>query len=390
MSELAAQNRLFTRNYVIMVTLNLLACLYGQSMMAMIPVMMNARGMPEFAAGILGALFPLSSIFFRTHASDLGNRLPCRGMIAVCFGVLMVSSLLFYSCHTFFVLALLRIAQGLSVCLSCLTLGAVVAATIPPDRFDEGMGYYSIGVPAMSFLGPAASRMLVARLGYQQMLFALSLIAALALALCLVSTIENPARFTERPPRRPIPIFALEKAALPSSLLLLGSVLAHTCVVSFLPLYAQRYDLGGILIFYFAAGAGIIAVRLAATVFQPKSSSALPILLSFGVCILTMLLLPMLNEPLLSAAVGLCYGISVGILQPHFIAQALLSTPLARRDQATVTYYIFTDLGYAGGSLLWGYISQFLGYSSVFVVAVLIHAATLCSWILFGRRGGRA
>lgn len=379
---------LFTRNYIIMVVLYLFCCLFGQSMMAAIPAMMKASGFTEFISGTVVSLFPLSSMLFRRPAGKLAAWLPPKQTLLFCFLILVLSGIAFPNIDLLFQFYPLRIAQGISICLIGVVLGNLVADTIPPERFDEGMGYYSIGVPAMSFLGPAVSRILVAEIGYRLMLYILSAITAVALPLCLLSTLKNTNRTAPAPAieashtRLPL----LERCALPASFMLLATVLAHSCIVSFLPLYAQQTGLPNTVPFYLAAAVGILAIRLSATLFHIRFPERTAVPLAYAICIVSMLLVPTFHLLPSAVLLGGLYGMAIGILQPYYIAKALLAAPPGRRNLATVTYYIFMDVGYASGGLLWGYVAQYLGYSSVFFVAIFVNLCGLVAWFLLSHR----
>ncbi len=376
----AGKRRLFTRTYLTMVVLNLLMCLYGQSMMAALPVMLTGDGYSEAMAGVAVSLFPFSSMLFRPFGAGLVRRGRHRSVLLVSLGMLCASGVVFPHLGALPLIYATRVVQGFAICLLGITLGASVARSIPPDRFEEGMGYYSIGIPAMSFVGPAISRILVGEIGSASLMYLLSILMAMAVVLCVVSGIDNQSQIAAREEKGRLRW--LELASVPASLMLMLSVLAHSSVVSFLPLYADRCGLTGTVGFYLAAGVGILGIRAAVTLFRFTPPEKTALLGGYGTCVACMLLIPYFRGPVLPVVCGTLYGMSIGLIQPHFIAKALRAAPPDRREAATVTYYIGTDIGYALGGILWGLTAQHLGYGRVFPIPIAIEVlcAAVCVW----------
>ena len=113
------------------------------------------------------------------------------------------------------------------------------------------------------------------------------------------------------------------------------------------------------------------------------------VIASFGVCVLTLLILPKSNNAFLYAIFGLCYGFAQGVLQPCFITQALSAAPLGHKSTATVTYYIFNDIGTVVLGMSWGYIAQYISYYAVFLVAACVNIAAFCGWLLLCLKNGQ-
>lgn len=380
------RSKLFTVEYGTMIALGLFNCLFGQSSLAALPVLMNSRGVSESAAGVLNMLFPLACICFRRYAVKIGSRVSSSRSICFCFVLLAGSNLCLDVLPGVGWVIPIRIAQGLAICYIAGVIASLVAETVPADRFEEGMGYFSIAIPVMSFFGPALCRVLIERVGYSQTLRGLSAVMIVPIILSLAVRLPQ-LRPVERAPggeREPF----LERKSVPPSLLLMGSAMAATCTVSFLPLYAQKYDLNHTLFFYLAAGVGVLGIRVATTVFHKTIPEKLSIPVASGVLALVLLVLPRNGQPALAVVMGVAYGISVGLVQPYFIAMALRAAEPGHKSVATVTYYIFNDIGTSAGGMLWGYIAQYVGYYAVFVTAAAINLAAFGGWLGFMRGTG--
>ncbi len=371
-----------------MIALGLLNCLFGQSSIATIPVLMNSRGVSESASAVLNMLFPLACLGFRRYAVKIGSRVSSSLSICFCFIVLAGSNLLLDLVSVVGWVIPIRITQGLAICYIAGVIASLVAENVPADRFEEGMGYFSIGIPVMSFFGPALCRVLMDQLGYSKMLRGLSTIMLLPIVLSLAVHLPRlkPVEKSGDGEKEPF----IEKSSVPASLLLMGAAMAATCTVSFLPLYAQRYGLSHTLYFYIAAGIGVFFIRIVTTVLHKSIPGKLALPASTVVLVVVLLLVPKKDAPLLYMLMGAFYGMAVGIVQPHFIALALRAAAPGHRSIATVTYYMFNDVGTTAGGILWGYIAQYLSYYAVFAVAAAINAITFLGWVAFIRRQGES
>ena len=378
-------SKLFTPAYCAMIALGLFNCLFGQSSLATIPVLMDNRGVSEAAAAVINMLFPLAALFFRTYTVRIGARVSSRASIGFCFIVLAVSNVCLNWAPAVGWVIPVRVAQGLAICYIAGVIASLLAETVPQDRFEEGMGYFSIAIPAMSFFGPALCRILIAQVGYEKMLYGISLLMLIPIVLSFRARL--PQLTPAKPAARSRKVGVIERKAVPASLLLMGAAMAATCTVSFLPLYAEHYHLNNTLSFYLIAGVGVFVIRIVTTVFKKDLPGRYAIPAATVVLVSVLLLLPRTDSIPLDMLMGFPYGMAVGVVQPYFIAMALKAADPSRKSVATVTYYIFNDIGTTAGGILWGYIAQYVSYYAVFVTAALINAATFLGWIaVAGRR----
>lgn len=280
------------------------------------------------------------------------------------------------------VLMIIRILQGLALCYMTGVFAALAAENVPADRFEEGVGYFGAVVPTMSFFGPAVGRILVAKLGTDGVLYGLSCLMLLPIVIIAVTRMPDIKPLTVTDVRRKLNI---EPAAIPASLFLMCIAGAQTSMVSFLPLYATKYDINTTLFFYIAAGLGVLIIRIATTILKKQMLKNMAVA-AFAVCIGTLLLLPIFHNAFHCMVFGLIYGVAQGTLQPHFIALALEAAPTDSKSAATVTYFIFNDIGTVVLGVAWGYIAQFWGYYNVFVTAAAINMIAMVGWVIYSKK----
>jgi len=68
---------------------------------------------------------------------------------------------------------------------------------------------------------------------------------------------------------------------------------------------------------------------------------------------------------------GVFYGLGFGSVQPSMQALTVRNVPFHRRGAANGTFFSAFDLGIAVGALLWGAVSQAVGYAQMYLRTTL-------------------
>lgn len=88
-------------------------------------------------------------------------------------------------------------------------------------------------------------------------------------------------------------------------------------------------------------------------------------------------------------AAAVCAGLGFGAVGPATQALAVRGLPPYRRGAANGTYYIGFDLGIGLGAMVWGSVSQAVGYAAMYLAATVPACLALLAYALTGRRPGR-
>lgn len=379
--DITMKSRLFIRDYIYIIIINILVCTYGQVLLSAIPLYVNSRGFSESVAGIVSSSFALATLFCRPFIGSLSDKLPRKSVVVCGLTSFAILSLLFNYASSISFMILLRSLQGIAMGLISTFLGTIVGDIIPKDRFDEGMGYYGIGVPAMSFLGPAIGFILLVDMGYNVMFILLTILMIVAVTLCLqvrYKKTEEPAGTFEATQEHAglLQKYIVRSGIYPMLILFL-TVVSHSSIVSFLPIYVQRYSIYSITLFYVLAGISIIGIRLIFTIFKPKILDKTLVVIAMLSLVITMLSIRYLASTVLLATVAVLYGLALGIVQPYLISRVMNGCPPNRRGAATATYYLGFDMGFGIGGVLWGAVGQYISYLGVYYFAAGIDLAAL-------------
>lgn len=68
---------------------------------------------------------------------------------------------------------------------------------------------------------------------------------------------------------------------------------------------------------------------------------------------------------------GIFFGIGFGLIQPGMLALCINYVPPSRRGAANATYWTAFDIGVALGSILWGMVTEIVGYEAMFKLGII-------------------
>ncbi len=383
----AKRGRLFTWQYLSILCVFLSMCVYGQSLLSSLsPYLTSMRGFTESMAGIVVSAFSYAAMLFRPFSARTVARFKKKLIFTLCLVVMAASLLLLPLYSALLPLIFIRVVSGVAVCLGGVVSGVTMVQILPEDCFMEGIGYYGISVTAMSFLGPALGRFLAGTFGYLLMFRVLFVIMLLNIVWSLTIRFpdEPEAKITaDDPSVKPWG----ERPVVPIVAVLSLTVLGHSSVSSFLPMFANAGRIGEVTLFYLLAGLAMISVRLYYTFRQPVFSFGWLMYASMSALAACIFLVPAFESKAVMLVTAVVYGVALGIVQPMLIAAALNSSPPHRKNAATVTYYVAIDVGFAVGSMTWGFIGQYVSYGAVFAVGGCIDILALLLYLRLRKRG---
>jgi len=371
------RNRLFTMQYLSIISFFLSMCLYGQALFSALPLYLTGvKGFSESMAGFVVSIFPYTAMLYRPLSVRTTTVVSYKKTILICLLLMAVSLYIVPFSNSILPLIIVRLITGVAICLGGVVSGIVLIKILPNDRFIEGIGYYSISTITMSFWGPAFARFFISIGGYSSFFNILSIILILNFFWCLfVKFPDNGRKERTSIPSNTKPWY--ESTVFPIVLVLGLIILAHSSISSFLPLYAQTNGIQSIPLFYILAGISMVSIRIKYSLTKKKGIDQSYLLLSTGLMAICLFLVLTFRSTYILIVTALVYGASLGYAQPVLISTALNISPPDRVNSATVTYYIAIDAGLAVGSMLWGFIGQYLEYYYVFLVSGSINVLAL-------------
>ncbi|HLR53396.1 MAG TPA: MFS transporter [Pseudogracilibacillus sp.] len=381
------QAKIFTKDFILILCANFFVFLGFQMTLPTIPIFVNELGGSDQVVGLIVGIFTFSALLFRPYA---GKALETKGRATVfLFGlalfVLSVGTFGFITAMAF--LVVMRIIQGIGWGFSTTAAGTIATDLIPPERRGEGMGYFGLsGNLALAF-GPALGLTLADKISFA-LLFSICAFFGLT-AFILASRVKYKETVAPETQTKVARFDVLEKTAVNPSILLFFITLTFGGITSFLPLYAEVKEVGGIQYYFITYAAFLMISRLFAGKIYDKRGDLYVIPPGVILIFIAMLLLSWLPSTTMMLVAGALYGLGFGMVQPALQAWAVDKAPMNRKGMANATFFSFFDLGVGVGAMVFGQLAFIFNYGVIYKVAagsVFIALLIYLFMILTGRR----
>lgn len=381
------QGKIFTKDFILILFANFFVFLGFQMTLPTIPIFVNELGGSDQVIGLIVGIFTFSALLFRPYA---GKALETKGRAAVfLFGlalfVLSVGTFGFITAMAY--LIVMRIIQGIGWGFSTTAAGTIATDLIPPERRGEGMGYFGLsGNLALAF-GPALGLTLADKISFA-LLFSICAFFGLV-AFVLASRVKYKKTVTPETQTKVARFDVLEKTAVNPSVLLFFITLTFGGITSFLPLYAEVKDVGGIQYYFITYAAFLMISRIFAGKIYDKRGDIYVIPPGVILIFIAMLLLSWLPSTMMMLIAGALYGLGFGMVQPALQAWAVDKAPMNRKGMANATFFSFFDLGVGVGAMVFGQLAFIFNYGVIYKVSagsVLIALFIYLFLVLTGRR----
>lgn len=358
------EERLWTKDFILITIISLFTFLGFQMLLPTLPVYAKSLGGTDAHAGLVIGIFTFSAVLIRPftgYALDVYGR---RGIFfigmlifAACvFGYMWVPSLL--------ILLLLRFMHGFGWGLTSTASSTIAADVIPKARMGEGMGYYGLAATLSMALAPAFGLFIISRYDFN-ILFLLStfmVIIAIILAFFIrYHTVSKP----------PTKFNLIEKDALGPSLVIFFITMTYGAVVSFLAIYAGELGISNVGLFFTIYAIALAISRPIAGRLSDKKGFDIVVIPGIILIIIAMFLLYSADNLSWFLIAGVVYGLGFGAVQPSLQALAIIATSPEKRGGANATFFTGFDLGIGLSSIMWGIIAGAIGYSLMYLCAVI-------------------
>jgi len=374
---------LWTRNFSILIISNFALFIAYYMLFPSLPVYIKEMTGKDALTGLAMGSLLLAAVLFRPFAGrliDTGKR-----KVIFLFGtaIFFLCTLSFNLAPTLLVLLSARFMQGFGWAYCNTAAGTLASDIIPKSRLAEGMGYYGLSLSLGMATGPALGLFLIQRYNFQLMFYICAGFVLLSFLLALLINHQNVNIATKKPFTIKTMI---EKRAIHPSLVIFFTSIGYAAVVSFLALYGQFRQVTDIGLFF-------IVYALSITISRPffgrlADRKGYDVVMVFGLifCSFAMLIIYLAHSLPVFLLAGIVYGIGYGAVQPTTQALSVLYVPLERRGAATATFFLFLDLGLGVGSVLWGFVAQYIGYDFMYLMVIMPSLLALLVYLLFPRQ----
>lgn len=374
------ENKLWTKDFTLITSANLLMALAFYFMIPILPVFLSDNfSASESQIGLVLSFYTVASLLIRPFA---GYGLDALGRHSIYVGSLLFFSFIFFgyiwATSILFVLVL-RFLHGLTWG-SMSSAGSTIAVDLVPlKRRGEGIGVFGLSMTIAMAIGPLIAIAITGKSSYDRLFLSAAAFSFFGLILSLFIRIPK-----VKTKKRIFSIRSLiEKKALPVSLNMFLVTIPYGGIISFITLYGRSINIENSGVFFLLLAIGVAISRI----FSGRSFDKVG---PKNICILGLSLL-VIGFPALAFIqnifgyhfAALILGFGFGIIMATFQAIANHEVEAERRGAANSTYLTFFDLGIGLGMLIVGYLVQVFSYSGAFVFCGIIELLALIVFMFY-------
>lgn len=381
--------RIWSKDFIIICLANFFIFLGFQMTLPTLPLFVKELDGSDQMIGLIVGIFTFSALLLRPMA---GHMLETKGrkfvyLLGLSIFVISVGSYAFIA--SIWLLIIMRVVQGVGWGYSTTATGTIATDLIPPKRRGEGLGYFGLsGNIALAF-GPSLGLALYGKISFTWLFIIAASLGLVAFILSNFITYK-PVKQTDdkrEATKRKWDIF--EKSAIKPSVLLFFITLTFGGIATFLPVYTEQENIGGIEIYFLLYALFLLISRSFSGRLYDRYGHIVVFLPGTLMIFIAMLLLMWLPNAMALFVAASLYGLGFGSIQPALQAWAVNNAAKERKGMATATYYSFFDLGIGIGALVFGQIASLSGYSEIYLTSAVSVSIAMLLYIFllfFDRR----
>lgn len=362
--EEGIDEKLWSRNFVLLILLNFVMFMGFQILMPVLPVYARALGGNEATAGLVVGIFTISAVVVRPFIGKTLDVYGRKKLFLIGFIVFCLFSFSYTIASTVVMLLLLRFFHGFGWGTTSTTANTVASDIIPRSRLGEGMGYFGLTSTLAMAIAPALGLYMIQYSSFNGV-FIFSAVAFL-LAMGLSFGIRYPA-LQSQPGKSAL----FEKSAFRPTAIVSLLTMSYGSVVTFIALYAQAQGIANIGLFFTVYALALMISRPLFGRLSDRKGFGIAVIPGVLGVMLALFLLSQANTLPLFLIAGAVYGLCFGAAMPALQAMSVRHVPPYRRGAASATYTTGFDLGIGLGSIFLGTVAQATGYSRMYLWAIL-------------------
>ena len=389
MSE--TKQKIWTKDFTLIVIANFFIFAAFQMTLPTLPLFVQEIGASDRWIGIVVGIFTFSALLIRPTA---GKMLDTKGRAPVFLTGLVIFVISMFSLaasYTIAILLLVRIMLRAGWGLSSTSSGTIATDLVPKERRGEGLGYYGLsGNIALAF-GPALGLFLTDHISFTMLFSICGILGFTALMLALNIRYKKGEKPEQDPKTKDtyVPRFDIvEKRALPAASLLFFITVTFGGIATFLPVYTfqKGFDSQYIQFYFVIYAAFLMLSRLFAGRLYDRKGIAVVFVPGSLSIIAAMIMLGFLPNPAYLFIAAALYGFGFGCVQPALQAWAVNRSENNRRGMANATYFSAFDLGVGFGAMMYGFIAEAFGYSTIYFTSAFSVTLSLILFIIMMNR----
>lgn len=393
---------LFTRDFLLIATINFAMFFAFQMTTIGIPVYMASLGAEAQIVGLVTSFITISATVVRVFAGALLDRFGRKGALIGGTAIIACSVISYAVFPIIGVILCLRLLQGIGWGMGTTASSTIAADVIPKHRFAEGMGYFAMTQAISGALAPAVALELAGHSGSLVMLLVAAGMSVLAFVLAFfqsgglkreeaaaeasASASKQGAAAAAVPARG----FAakldtvFERTAVVPGILIMLVNIGFGSVVTFVALHAADQGIPSASLYFFVYSITCVISRPVIGKAIDRRGFRMPSILSTLGAAATLVIIGLSTNMAMLSCAGVFAGLGVGTATGVFNTMAVARVGRERHGVAMSTFLVLFDLGIAFGAFIAGVIANAVGYASMYLIisvfpliACLISALTI-------------
>lgn len=379
--------KLWTWQYILILTLTFLFCLSLQALLGGFPIYVIQISDNPTSGGLMTSAFMVAAIVSRPIISIILNKIDIKRILIIAMVYTFLTILLSFFWKSVSILVVLRILQGLGFGTITTLLATAVTNIVPDSRLGEGIGYFGMATSIGTTLGPMVAFMFIHGLSfYALLIFSMILIGIIFIGALLFKNDEVDFHSEPQVSEKSWLQSAFDKKALIPCLMLFIFYITYTGHINFLDELGKSLRVEHTSIFFLILVIMVLITRpFSGKIYDWKGHRFLlyPSIISgtIGLILLTY----MQNISMLIWA-SVFYGIAYGVIQPTLQTWAVQRVHSGQKATANAMTLSSMDLGHAFGAILLGMIANMIGYQSMYILLVVLGVILLLGYAGFNHR----
>lgn len=378
---------LWTFDFIIILLLSVITSSIDAMMSANLPLYVKILGGNNLLAGLVTGVFMVAAIIVRPFWGYLSDTMGRRIVVLLGTTIVTVVSFSYTFVSNILIILLLRFINGIGFSANTNTTATMASDIIPNDRISEGIGYYGVSKVIATAIGPAFGIYLISTFNHKTFFLAAGVVGMLSTFIAYTIKYEKnllkDKRFTIKPEKEKI--VTVEKAALPASMVMLFISLGSGGLISFIPILSTTRGIENYGTYYTVYALALLSTRLFVGRIADRYGSNKVIIPAMGFLILGFITFALTYSFHTLLLGGIFYGLGHGTVQPMLNAIMIKNCPRERRGSGNSTFYISMDLGNALGSAIAGAVSQFFGFTVLYLFSVIYIVIAFAIYSSFGK-----
>jgi MFS family permease len=273
----------------------------------------------------------------------------------------------------------LRALTGIGWGISMTATITICSDLAPVNRLARSMGIIGVAGLLSAALGPLLGEEIIRRFGFPW-LFNTSLVFLGISFLFMLLTREMRPLGNNNEERFKVPGAVLKMSLFPIIMIVLMTVshgAVRSTVVNFIALFVRSIPMERVGPFFVAFSGAAIATRLFFGDLSDRYGRKQVILPSVGLIALNLVLISRMHSPWMMVLSGVLGGVGQGFIFPALSTYIIDTMGRENKGLAISLYLTFFDVGMAGGSVLFGWISDLYGFRSMYLIAAAFMAVVV-------------